>query len=158
MNILLFYRSIDAKTVLGLFIVPLTLLLQSFALGHILFYKLKFRNVDNRVHPIQLNQANAENSQGENERNKNDLNSQMNTKPYNEILFNISTIISWLSVFIFSNVLLYCLNTISKQNYHFIYYANDFIPLFLTNIVLPSIFYFTSHKSRIFFRQLILCN
>ena len=113
MNIHLFSRSTEARTILGLLIVPLTFLLQSIALGHILFYKLKFRYVDNRVHPIQLNQGNAENGQVENENNKNDSNSQMNTKPYNEILFNIGIIISWLSVFIFSYILLYCLKTVS---------------------------------------------
>lgn len=144
-------------TICGLFIVPLTLLLQIFAVGHMCFYKLKFRYVDNRVHPIELSQINAENGPGENENNQHASNLQINTKSYNDILFNMGTIITLLSVFIFCCVLVYSLKTISKENARFVYYVNDFIPLFVTNFVLPCIFLITYHPSRTFLKQLILC-
>ena len=150
----MFSRSIGGKTILGQGIVPLSVLLQLVAVGHIIFYKWKFRYLDTRAHSIQINQRNNNIIQNEDLNNQDVQNVQINTEPYNEIIFNIGTIIAWLLVFIFSNVILYYLKSFSNQS---IYYVNDFIPLFMTNIVVPCTFFTTSHKSRIFIKQLFSC-
>lgn len=137
-------------------IVPLSVLLQGIAVGHIIFYKLKFRYLDTRVHTIQINQRNNNDVQNEDSNNKDAPKTQLNTEPYNEIIFSIGTIITWLFVFIFCHVIIYNLKSFSDQNYRFIHYANDFIPLFITNVILPCTFFATSHKSRIFIKQLFV--
>ena len=149
-------RSFGGNTVLLIAIVPLSVLLQGIAVGHIIFYKLKFRYLDTRVHTIQINQRNNNDVQNEDSNNKDAPKTQLNTEPYNEIIFSIGTIITWLFVFIFCHVIIYNLKSFSDQNYRFIHYANDFIPLFITNIILPCTFFATSHKSRIFIKQLFV--
>ena len=90
----MFSRSFGGKTILGMAIVPLSVLLQFMAVGHIIFYKLKFRYLDTRAHPIQINQGNSNIIQNEKSNNQDAQDVQINTGPYNEILFNIGTIIS----------------------------------------------------------------
>ena len=154
---LLFSRSFEGKPVLLMAIVTLSVLLQGIAVGHIIFYKLKFRYLDTRAHPIEINQRNNNIVQNEDLNNHDAQNMQLNTEQYNEISFSIGTIIAWLFVFIFCHVILYNLKSVSNQNYKFIHYANDFIPLFITNVIMPCTFFATSHKSRIFIKQLFIC-
>ena len=150
----MFSRSIGGKTILGTGIVPLSVLLQFIAVGHIIFYKWKFRYLDTRANSIQINQRNNNYIQNEDLDNQDVQIVQINTEPYNEIIFNIGTIIAWLLVFIFCHVILYYLKSFSNQS---IYYVNDFIPLFITNVVVPCTFFSTSRKSRLFIKQLFLC-
>ena len=151
------YRSINRKNILGCVIAPVSVVLQVIAVGHIIFYKLKYRYLDNRVKPIQLNQENGNNIQGGNSNEQDVEGMQINTNPYNEIIFNVSTVISWLFIFTCCNILIYVLEAFPESNNQTIYYAMDFVPLFVTNVVLPSLFFIVSRHKRVFIKQLCLC-
>ena len=157
------FRSIHG--IQALFLFPLSLLLQIYAIAHITCYRWKYQQQDNRVHVFTINNGmngkwaagNPEYNHGQEAR----VSSIPNTQAHNEILFGIKNMLFIIICVGGLLVSAFCLSNLWTNDYsslHAIfYYMNDFFPLFVVNTMFPCYFYSSNGNARKYIKQ-TLCN
>ena len=154
------FRSIHGTQELFLF--PLSLVLQIYAIAHITCYRWKYQRQDNRVHVFTINNGmngkwkeNPEANPGQKDADS----PNPNTKAHNEILFGIKNmlfiIVSVGGILVSS----YCLSNLWNNDYNSLhsifYYTNDFFPMFVVNTMFPCYFYSSNCNARKYLKQVL---
>ena len=163
-----------------LFVIPITLVIQLYAIAHITYYKWKYHGEDNRVHVLQQQpavftvgseiekMASAKSIVRPQLRGKIDEENQiqenriphLNTKAHNTLLFEITHMVCYVSTIIVAAVTRKIIESLSKDEYYtvsaVIFYAQDFVPGFIMQVMFPFFFYLYNPDVRMYIKQLFM--
>ena len=144
---------------LALIVVPISIILHIFAASHISYYKRKYQKQDDTVYSIQIRQPTNEDVPDSSNSNLRQIPLKLNTKNYNEILFEVSTMVIFSVTLIISFLLIFCITTTaSKMSNGMLYLSHivDHLLLLSLNIVLPCTLYIFNRNLRLFVKGLFV--
>ena len=146
----------------GKLLLPLSLVIQAYAIGHITYYRWKYQQQDNRIHVFTISmEMHGESDQDPESSQQQEIlaSPNVNTQSHNEILYGIKDMF-FLALAI-GIILISCiyLSNLWKEDYNglysFMYYIHEFFPLFVLNIMFPCYFYLCNPTARKYFKELV---
>ena len=134
---------------IGSYILPLSIAIHVYALGHIAYCNWRYRRQDNQIHIFHLQ---PEVERGPGRQQPSNSNANLNTRVYNKLLFEVTTIILFAILLITVLMTAHIIGKLQKENdYHtfrIIYYFQDWFPGVLTNVIFPCYFYKCNREAR----------
>ena len=137
---------------------PLSIVIQVYALGHIAYYKWTYDRQDNQVHIFYLNPDAGRDAEGQQQPSNNNNNPNLNTKAYNKLLFEVKTIIFiaiLLIIFLLGvNIIDHLKENTWARALPIIYCLQDWMSMLLINVVFPFYFYTCNREARLYFKKM----
>ena len=134
-----------------------SLLLNVFAVSHISYYIRKHRHQDNTVYSIQLRTTANENDAEPRNLNHQPVGLRLNTRMYNQILFEVSTMVIFSSCLILGLIGIFSISIISKSSIiHYVAHFIDLLVMLIINLIFPCTFYVYNHNLRVYIKKLFV--
>ena len=156
------FRAI--RDIQGRYLLPLSVVLQAYAIVHITCYKWKYKRQDNRVHVFTITLGTPHGESNEDPESHQEPEPSVSSHPANtqaannEILFgiiNMCSLVLCLGVILFS--VYYISNLWTTDVYNgvdsIIYILHEFFPLLVANTVFPCYFYLSNSNARNYFKN-----
>ena len=132
------------------------IIMHTYALGHIAYYKWKYCRQDNQVRIFYITSEGGRDAEGQ-QRSSNNHN--LNTTSYNKLLFEVKSMI--ISAIFLISVLLtrYIIGNLQEKGYDralsLSYYIQDWFPGVVASVLLPFCFYKCNPEARVYFKQML---
>ena len=153
------HRSWSSSSWIDCYVFPVSLVLQICAAVHISYYRRKYQQQDNQVFVIQLRSLDNENVKQQPEQNHEEEVQELNTSKYNKILFEVKNMIIFAVVLIIFFLLWYGTSIYQKnEQFSIIYYLQDFLAMFIFNVIFPCVFFLCNRKARVYIKELVCCS
>ena len=141
------------------YVMPLSIVMQVYALGHIAYYKWKYDRQDNQVRIFYLNPdagRDAEGQQQQPSNNNSNNNPNLNTKAHNKLLFEIKTIVLNAILLIALLLAMTIIDHLQEKNWAGLlpitYCFQDWAGMLLFNVAFPFYFYYCNSEARAYFK------
>ena len=136
-------------------LIPGSIIIHVYALGHIAFYKWKYCRQDNQVHIFYITPEGERDAERQQRSNNNH---NLNTTAYNKLLFEVKSIIIAAILLIAFLLTAYIIGNLQEKGYDralsVSYYIQDWLPGLLANVAFPFYFYKCNPEARMYFKQM----
>ena len=159
MPILSLIRPQSEKTVHTMIVVPISIILHIFVASHISYYKRKYQKQDDTVYSIQIQEPINEGDNNFSNSNLKQMPLKLNTRDYNEILYEVSAMIIFSITLIITLLLIICITTTASNMSNGMLYLShivDHLLLLTLNVVLPCTLYIFNNNLRLFIKGLFI--
>ena len=137
---------------------PLSIVIQVYALGHIAYYQWKYDRQDNQVRVFYINPDTGRDEEGQQQPSNNRPNPNLNTKVHNKLLFEVNTIILNAILLIVLVLAVTIIDHLKERNWAGLlpitYCFHDWAGMLLFNVVCPVCFYTFNHEARMYFTKI----
>ena len=139
------------------YLFPVSVVLQTFAICHIFFYRRKYQDQDNNVYSIHISPPDEETNEHRNISCPPANDQCLNTRQYNKILYDIEIMIIFAVTLIILVILVNCLPVIlTDSSTLYIPHIVEHAVFFTLNIILPCSFYICNCNARLYIKELFM--